>query len=201
MSHTHRRARWSIVAVSAVAAALVAGGATAADADPAFAEHWNDDVTEVFPDGSADFCGDLGFDVVEHRVEKGSFVGVNRGPDGFFFGGATFRGTITWTNPENGRNYRNEFAGSDRDHKVVDNGDGTLTIQIKLAGPNRYYDNGKLAFVDTGAVRFSILVDAAGTPTDPTDDEDLGFVSLDKVTGLRETDGRDFCTDIAEFLG
>ena len=36
---------------------------------------------------------------------------------------------------------------------------------------------------------------------DPTDDGESQFVSLDRITGLRQTDGRDFCADIAEFLG
>jgi hypothetical protein len=200
MTHTQRRVRWSTVAASAAAAALVAGGATSADAGPAFVEHWDDDFSFVHPDGSADFCGDLGFDVVEHVQESGSFVGVNRGPDGLWYGAAKFRGTITWTNPENGRNYRNEYSGSDRDQKVTDV-DGTITLQGQLTGPNRYYDNGTLAFVDTGMVRYTVTFDDGGTPTDPSDDGEAEFVSLDKITGLRETDGRDFCTDIALFLG
>src|SRR5690349_6871071 len=81
MTRTQRRSRLSTVAVSALAAALVAGGASSADAGPAFVEHWDDDFSLVHPDGDPDFCGDLGFDVVEHVRESGSFVGVNRGPD------------------------------------------------------------------------------------------------------------------------
>jgi hypothetical protein len=117
-----------------------------------------------------------------------------------FYGGARFNGTVTWTNPENGRNYRNEYSGSDRDQKVTAS-DGMIILQVQVAGPNRYYDNGKLAFIDTGMVRFTITFDDGGTPTDPTDDGEGQFVSLDRVTGLRQTDGRDFCADITEFLG
>ena len=189
-----------IAPIAGIAAVLMTAFATSASAAPTFSEHWDDDVTTVYPAGSEDFC-DLPFDVVEHYQESGSFVGVNRGPAGLFYGGASFKGAITWTNPTNGRNYRQEFSGSDRDHKVVDNGDGTLTLQGQVTGPNRFYDNGRLAFIDTGMVRFTITFDDGGTPTDPTDDGEGQFVSLDKVTGLRQTNGRDFCADIVEFLG
>ena len=47
----------------------------------------------------------------------------------------------------------------------------------------------------------TVTFDDGGTPTDPSDDGEGEFVSLDKISGLRETDGRDFCTDIALFLG
>ena len=97
--------------------------------------------------------------------------------------------------------FRHEFAGTDRDQEVVDNGDGTLTIQVQLTGPDRYYLDDELMFVDTGMVRFRILIDDGGTPMDPTDDEEIGSLGLDAVTGLRQTDGRDFCADMAEFLG
>ncbi|HET7822145.1 MAG TPA: hypothetical protein VFL10_11545 [Ornithinibacter sp.] len=199
MTTMPRRVR-RIAPVTALAAALVAGAAVPASAAPPFTEHWDDDVTVVHPAGSADFC-DLPFDVVERTQERGSFVGVNRGPAGLFYGAAKFNGTITWTNPANGRNYRNEYSGSDRDQKVVDNGDGTLTLQVQQTGPNRYYDNGTLAFIDTGMVRFTITFDDGGTPTDPTDDGEGQFVSLDALTGLRQTQGRDFCADLVEFLG
>ena len=192
MNGTQRSIRSTTAAVAALAAALLIGSAAPAGAGPAIVEHWDDDETVLYPAGSTDFC-DLGFDVVEHFQESGSFVGVTRGPDGVFYGAAKFNGTITWTNPANGRNYRNEYSGSDRDQKATDNGDGTFTVQVQLTGPNRYYANGKLAFIDTGMVRFTLLF------RDGVDEPE--FVSLDKITGLRQTDGRDFCADIVEFLG
>jgi hypothetical protein len=189
-----------VALIAGMAGILVGGGAASASAAPTFTERWNDDVTFVHPAGSKDFCN-LPFDVVERDQEAGSFVGVNRGPEGLFYGGARFNGTITWTNPLNGRNFRDEYSGSDRDHKVVDNGDGTLTLQVQTTGPNRYYNNGTLAFVDTGIVRFTITFDDGGTPTDPRDDGDPLSFDLDKVKGVQQTEGRDFCADILEFIG
>ncbi len=193
-------------------ALALAGGASLALATPVsaapapvelpgtFVEHWQDEVDEVFADGDQDFCGDLGFDVVHHVEAGGTFVGTVRG-DGFWYYGDRSRGVETMTNPETGHVLRQEFTGTGRDQQVVDNGDGTLTVTVQLTGPSRYSLDGRKLFIDTGMVRFSLLVDQNGTPGDPTDDSELGFVGPYTVTGLRQTDGRDYCSDIAEFLG
>ena len=180
---------------------LLAATATTASAEPALVEHWVDDYTVTHLDGSEDFCGDLGFDVVEHGEVKGVFVGTRRGRDGLWYFGDRFTGTTTFTNPETGAEYRNEFSGTNRDQAITDNGDGTLTIQVQTTGPNRWYVDDDLTLIDTGVTRFSILIDHAGTPTDPDDDEFLEFLGLDKEAGPRQTAGRDFCADLAEFIG
>ena len=64
--------------------------------------------------------------------------------------------------------------------RVTDNGDGTLTILILATGNAVLYgENHKAIARNPGQIRFEILVDHGGTPTDPTDDEflaDLGEV-------------------------
>ena len=53
---------------------------------------------------------------------------------------------------------------------------------------------------DPGQIRFSFLVDANGTPTDPSDDTfiaDLGPVK--DSTGRNDTQDRDFCEDLVLF--
>ena len=180
---------------------LLAATATTASADPAIVEHFVDDYTVTHLDGSEDFCGDLGFDVVEHGEAKGVFVGTRRGREGLWYFGDRFTGTTTWSNPETGREFRVEFSGTNRDQLITDNGDGTLTIQVQATGPSRAYADGALTFIDTGMVRFSILVDHAGTPTDPADDVFLAFLGVDKEAGLRQTEGRDFCADLVDFIG
>jgi hypothetical protein len=198
--------------VRRLSALALAGGAACGLAAPAsaasgpvelpgtYVEHWLDEVDEVFPDGDPRFCGDLGFDVVHHVEASGTFIGTLRG-DGFWYFGDRSRGVETMTNPETGHVFRQEFTGTGRDQQVVDNGDGTLTVTVQLTGPSRYYLDGQKLFIDTGMVRFSVLVDQNGTPGDPTDDTELGFVGPYTVTGLRQTEGRDYCADIAEYLG
>ena len=56
------------------------------------------------------------------------------------------------------------------------------------------------ALRDTPAFRFEILVDNAGTPSDPFDDEFIEFVDVDREsTGRNDLDGRDFCEDLLQF--
>ena len=201
MTPTHRRTWRSTAAVAGVTALLAAGATTAASAGPAYVEHYVDDSTVVHPDGSPDFCGDLGFDVVETTHEEGTFVLGTRGRSGTVYAGARFTGTTTWENPANGRQFRMEYAGTDRDQRVTDNGDGTVTIEVQVTGPDRYYANGEFVFLDAGLARFRIVIDQMGTPADPADDEFVEFLGLDKYVGAQQTNGRDWCADITQFLG
>ena len=201
MTPTHRRTWRSTAGLAGVSALLVAGAVTPASAAPAQVEHYVDDSTVVHPDGSPDFCGDLGFDVVETTHEEGTFAVGKRGRTGTVYAGARFTGTTTWANPANGRQFRMEYAGTDRDQHVTDNGDGTVTIEVQVTGPDRYYANGAFVFIDAGLARFGIVVDQMGTPGDPGDDELVEFLGLDKLVGTQQTSGRDFCADITQFLG
>jgi hypothetical protein len=56
-------------------------------------------------------------------------------------------------------------------------------------------------FLVAGMFRFEFLVDHGGTPTDPSDDEELEFVGVVKEAGRADTANRDFCEDIHEFIG
>jgi hypothetical protein len=77
------------------------------------------------------------------------------------------------------------------DVKVTDNGDGTLTIRVLGAGNFVTYDqSGKAIARNPGRVVFEVLIDHAGTPQDPSDDEFLDFLGVVKEsTGLND----DFC--------
>jgi hypothetical protein len=63
-----------------------------------------------------------------------------------------------------------------KDLKVTDKGDGTLTILVMSTGSSKVHgpDSGFL-FNDPGQIRFEVLIDHGGTPTDPSDDEFLEF--------------------------
>jgi len=61
--------------------------------------------------------------------------------------------------------------------------------------------DGAFLFHDTGLVEGAFLVDHNGTPTDPDDDE---FIEVDGQIGFHgrfDTEDRDFCEDIATYLG
>ena len=60
-----------------------------------------------------------------------------------------------------------------------------------------YGEGGKAIARNPGQVRFEILIDHAGTPTDPTDDEFLAFLGE-----VKESTGRtdDFCAAVVPVL-
>ena len=127
---------------------------------------------------------------------------TRRGPDGLAYFHGNSHGSVTFS--ANGHEFEQRFSVVDRDFRIVDEGD-TLLITAQSAGGARYYVDGRLTLRDPGMVRFQFRVDHAGTPADPFDDpensplnEDLGLVK--GSTGLNETEGRDFCDDLATFL-
>jgi hypothetical protein len=52
-----------------------------------------------------------------------------------------------------------------KDLKVADNGDGTLTLVMLMTGNAVLYADGKSIGSDTGQVRIELLIDDSGTPT------------------------------------
>ncbi|NNF54235.1 MAG: hypothetical protein HKN03_07315 [Acidimicrobiales bacterium] len=183
------------IAAAALTLALLAPAGTAAAAPPEI-HHWTDSDTQPFT-----FCSDL--DIMETYNFSGSTRIVKHGKNGLQYFTETFRGSIVWTNQDTGRSFRMEQAGVDKDAKVVDNGDGTLTIIVLATGTTRFYDNsGRMVFSENGQIRFEVLVDHNGTPDDYTDDGDGVFQGIVKPsTGTNGTDGRDFCDDLAYFTG
>lgn len=93
------------------------------------------------------------------------------------------------------------FTGQQKDQRVTDNGDGTLTIQVLIAGLNfRYGPDGTRLSVDAGIFRFQFLVAHGGTPANPDDDEEIegSFEILQDTAGRAD---RDFCDDIHDTIG
>ena len=195
-THSPRRGRrahrW---AAGAIAAGVTFAAAASVEAAPIERGSFHDEDSETL----IDFCGDL--DVIHSWDVSGTFLGVARGSKGLVHFRDSVRGTDVWTNTETGRSYTQKWTANSRDLKVTDNGDGTLTILIQASGGSRWYDGeGKLVLRDPGLVRFEILVDHNGTPSDPSDDKEIANLGIVKgSTGLNETEGRDFCDDIILF--
>jgi len=187
-----RPKRWAAGAIASGVALVAAGSAGAA---PLEHGSFHDEGTETVED----FCGDL--DMIHSWDISGTFLGVARGANKLIRFQDSVRGTDVWTNTETGKSFTQIWSASTRDLKVTDNGDGTLTILIQGSGGARWYDgDGKLVLRDPGLIRFEILVDHNGTPSDPFDDEFIESLGVVKgSTGLNETEGRDFCDDIILF--
>jgi hypothetical protein len=94
------------------------------------------------------------------------------------------------TNLANGRSLRSFARVTEKDLRVTDNGDGTLTILILATGNAVLYDqNGKAIARNPGQTRFELLVDHGGTPNDPDDDQVLAQEVVKSSTGRSD----DFC--------
>ena len=152
-------------------------------------------------DSNTFMCGDT---LVQH-----DFTGVvnftfnqRGGKNVFPFYRESLSGTDVFTNTDNGGTYTQVFTANSRDRKIVDNGDGTITIYSQASGTSRWYDtNGKLVLMDPGQFRWSIVIDYAGTPGDPSDDVEVpdSFQVVRESTGRNDLVNRDFCADLFEF--
>jgi hypothetical protein len=181
--------------VVAIAITAVVGAGAPVGAAPVDRGHFHDVGSELLEG----FCGDL--NMLHSWDVSGSFLGVARGPDGLVHYRDSVGGTDVWTNVDTGKSYTGKWTSNSRDLKVTDNGDGTLTILVQASGGEQWYDaNGKVVLRNPGLIRWEILVDDGGTPTDPFDDGFIAFLGVVKgSTGRNDTDGRDFCEDLHIF--
>lgn len=123
------------------------------------------------------------------------------GPNVFPYYRESVSGTVVFTNLDTGGTYTNVFALNSRDHKIVDNGDGTITITGQNSGNSRWYDtDGRFVLKDTGVLRYAVDIDYNGTPGDASDDQEVpGSFRIVGDTGHNDTAGREFCADLVEF--
>lgn len=189
--HVHRA-----LVVGGLAALALAVSTAPAGAKPLEKGKFHETSSEVIED----FCGDL---TVEEAIDiRGTFLLNTHGPNGLAYFSSSSHGTIVWTNLANDKTFTQVGTFHDKDQRVTDNGDGTLTILVKTTGSSKFYGpDGKLLFNDPGQVVFEVLVDHGGTPNDPADDVFLDATLVKGPTGRNDTEGRDFCDDIHEFIG
>jgi hypothetical protein len=153
---------------------------------------------DEFSEFVEDFCDVPGLDVQVDGVVDGTFHVMSRGRDGLVYFMDHVRATRVLTNVANGATVSDREITVSKDHKVVDNGDGTLTITVLATGNFTLYGaDGKALARNPGQVRFQFLVDHAGTPADPRDDIELEFLGF-----VKESTGRsdDVCAAIADAL-
>jgi hypothetical protein len=193
--------------LAALGAVISVIGISAASAAPALArplehDHFDEGTSAIAQEEFPGFCDTIvDFPVLHEHNAQGMFLFVLHG-DGLAYGGGPARSTDVWTNTLNEQTFTITAAGQQRDLKVTDNGDGTLTIEGMLAGVQKAYGpDGTLLFIDSGTVRFEFLVDHSGTPSDPTDDEFIRDLGVTAMHGRVDTAGRDFCQDLVTIIG
>jgi len=179
-----RKLRLSILPVL-VATAAIALAATASAGGQLFRESIDENEIRV----EEDFCGVAGltvqFDI--HRV--GTVHAVPHGPDGLVYFGFNLKVNEVVTNLANDNFVTSSATIRDKDQRVTDNGDGTLTILVLATGNATLYGpDGKAIARNPGQVRFEFMVDHGGTPADPSDDEELEFLGEVKGSTGRTDD-------------
>jgi hypothetical protein len=187
------RRRSAFLIIGLAVASLVAS--TPAIARPIDKGHFHDVFTSDVYDCDGTPAQDSG-DV------SGNFVFNQRGSSPFPYYRESVHGTIVTTNLDTGGTFTNVFSVNSRDHTIVDNGDGTITITVFASGGSRFYDtNGKLVLKDPGQFRFAFDIDYNGTPGDPSDDVEVpdSFRIVRGSTGNSDFSDRDFCADLVEF--
>jgi len=174
----------ALLAFSATATLIMAA---AADAGESFHETFHDTETHI----EENFCGVPRLTVEFTRKSVTRMHVVPRGRDGLPYFSFHIKGTETVRNLANDNTVTGTFTVTDKDLRVTDNGDGTLTILVLATGNAALYgETGKAMARNPGQTRFEILVDHAGTPADPSDDEFLEFLGE-----VKESTGRtdDYC--------
>jgi hypothetical protein len=174
-----------------VGSMALAGGATAKPLEhTAFHEEFSETIS--------DFCEVSGLTVQVDTVIDGRFLLNPHGPDGLPYFMDTLKITNVYMNVDNGNTLTEVGNAVSKDLRVTDNGDGTLTILALTTGNIAVFGpDGKALARNPGQVRFEFLVDHGGTPTDPSDDEDLAFLGV-----VKESTGRtdDFCAAVVPAL-
>ena len=184
MRHAPRPWLGALLALAATTA-LVA--ATAATAGQVVKDAFHEEGTFVVED----FCDVVGMDVEISFVLDVRVHIVPHGRDRLDYFLQHGTRTEVLTNLANGKQVTSLASVIEKDMRVTDNGDGTLTILIQATGNAALYGaNGKAIARNPGQVRFEILVDHGGTPTDPSDDEFLEDLGLVKGSTGRSDD---FC--------
>lgn len=146
--------------------AVVLALAASASAGQVFRETLHDERTFEL----ADYCDVVGLTVRIASVIDMRFKVTPHG-DGFayFLSHATQHETIT--NVANGKTLTSRALVNEKDHQITVNDDGTLTIVVMATGNAVLYGaDGKAIARNPGQLRFELLIDDAGTPSDPSDD-------------------------------
>ena len=176
--------------ISPLLTAILVGGLVMATAAPAGAEVVERYNLDFSTSGTADdFCGS-GLQPTFTYDQTGSGSVKMRGQAGplWFHEKLSVVRTFTYDGMTVTDTQPNTVV---RDHKIVDNGDGTLSITVLYAGGGRLVgDDGKLLAKNDGQIRMLLTIDLE---SDEVIDEELIFGS----TGTND----DFCAAILEYWG
>jgi hypothetical protein len=186
-----RRYRLRVILVLGATAAVML--TATASAGKVTRETIHDEGTNVI----TDFCDAEGLTVELSFVMDLRIKAVPHGRDRLVYFLSHGKRTEVITNLANDRFVTSAAKVIEKDLRVTDNRDGTLTILILATGNAVVYgENGKAIGRNPGQTRFELVVDHGGTPNDPADDEELSFRVVKDSTGRSD----DFCEVVVPAL-
>lgn len=191
MSVSARR-RGAIAAATAAALAASVVVAPSATARPLENVRFTEE--ESFTD--TNFC-DAGVSVQVDSTAEVHVLFNSRKPGTAPYFKANVGAVTTYTGP--GGVVTEHVRVVDKDQKITDNGDGTMTILVLATGNAVAYDeSGKAIARNPGQVRYEVLIDYGADITDPSDDTFLEFLGF-----VKESTGRtdDFCAAVLPIIG
>ncbi|MGR0321079.1 hypothetical protein [Agromyces sp. ZXT2-3] len=189
-SPLHRRGLIAAVSAAALAASVLA--AVPATARPL--ENVMFDEMDSFTD--TDFCG-AGLTVEVDSTSKVHILFNSRKPGAAPYFKANVVADTVYTGP--GGVVTEHVRIVDKDLRITDNGDGTMTILVLATGNAAVYDESGTAIArNPGQVSYEVLVDYGDDIADPSDDEFLEFLGEVKGSTGRSDD---FCAAVLPILG
>ena len=191
MSVSARR-RGAIAAAAAAALAASVVAAPSATARPLE----NVRFTEVDSFTDTNFC-DAGITVQIDSTSEVHILLNSRKPGTAPYFKANVGAVTTYTGP--GGVVTEHVRIVDKDLKITDNGDGTMTILVLATGNAAAYgEDGKAIARNPGQVRYEVLIDYGADIADPSDDEFLEFLGEVKGSTGRSDD---FCSAVVPIIG
>lgn len=183
-----------IMALGTLLASSTALAGPAAAAPPVTGD-FGDDFSVLLED----FCGVAGLDLRNEGTFSGRFLVKNQGTTRTAYVLQHTQLQATLTNVATGASVTRRDRTVEKDLRVTDNGDGTVTVLVLVTGVSTVYGtDGKAIARNPGQVRFEVLIDDNDTPSNPDDDEfiaDLGVVK--GSTGRSD----DYCAAIVGEIG
>jgi hypothetical protein len=184
---------------AAVASAMIG---PSADARVESKEHYEFTESHIEQEEHGDeFCPNVEFLVLADVEVEGTLLIKTKGSGPHPYFADRVRITEAYTNLENGKTLTQVGSTRVADQRIVDNGDGTITITAKRTGRIIVHGpDGDRLFIDAGQSQISFVIDYNGTPDNFDDDVFVADLGEHKLTGRQDTEGRDFCEDLVTFL-
>lgn len=177
---------------------LLAAGTASAAAQPIENSHFRGSASHVEQDEGR--CLEVPFPLLHEQDFNARMQIIPKGRDRFGHFSLTYVNRGVYTNTDSGATFTVTSTAREADARIVDNGDGTLTITGAMRGTTVVRaERGGVVGIDSLRTTFESVLDQNGTPDDWSDDEEVSFTQSEPV-GVSTLGGFDECAMALELL-